>query len=197
MSTPALAPSSEIYKPYPFRWIFPLGQLVLCLFLLAIIRTTRGLVPSTYVLPTLQAVSAFNLPGGMIQLLIDVARLDKQNPTPPGMDVFFWRAATWPVINMVFWWIAGRATEALVSIPYRQLKPRISWAEAIIGFLFIAGGVFLLLGMLFGTTAEERADGALLRAGAGGGLWAFLGALSVIARFRQWRLRKKMTTQVA
>jgi hypothetical protein len=198
MSTPALAPSSEVYKPYPFRWIFPLGQLLLCMFLLAVIMTSRGLIPRTYARPTLQMIAAFNLPGGMIQLPIDIARADKMEWMPPGMDMFFWRAATWPVINLVFWWIAGRATEALVSIPYRQLKPRISWAEAILGFLFVAGGVTLLVGLVFwGTTAADRADGTFRRFAAGAGLWAFLGALSVIARFRQWRLRRKMATQVA
>jgi hypothetical protein len=196
MSAPAL--SSEIYKPYPFRWIFPLGQLVLCLFLVAIVMTTHGLViPWTYARSMLQAIAAFNLPGGVIQFPIDISRADKMEWRPQGVDVFLWRAATWPVINLVFWWIAGRATEALVSIPYRQLKPRISWAETIFGFLFVAGGVFLLGGLAFGTTAAERADGAIVRAAAGGGLWALLGALSLIARFKQWRLRKKLTTQVA
>jgi hypothetical protein len=198
MSTPALAPSSEVYKPYPFRWIFPLGQLLLCLFLLGLIRSTRGLIPWSYAQLTFQTIAAFNLPALIIQLPIIIVRADKREWMPPGMDLFFWRAATWPVINLVFWWIAGRATEALVSIPYRQLKPRISWAEAILGFLFVAGGVTLLVGLVFwGTTAADRADGTFRRFVAGAGLWAFLGALSVIARFRQWRLRKKMTTHVA
>ena len=91
---------------------------------------------------------------------------------------------------MVFWWIAGRAAEALVAINHRQLVPKIGWVETVAGFLVMAGGATFLGGMLFGLSPSQR-DWESTRLAAAGGLWALLGALSVVARFRQWRFSKK------
>jgi hypothetical protein len=77
-----------------------------------------------------------------------------------------------------------------VAINYRQLNPKIGWVETVTGFLVMAGGATFLGGMLFGLSPSER-DWQSTRLAAAGGLWVLLGALSVIARFRQWRFRKK------
>jgi len=53
-----------------------------------------------------------------------------------------------------------------------------------------SGEATVLGGMLFGLSSSER-DWESTRLAAGGGLWALLGSLSVIARFRQWRFTKK------
>jgi membrane associated rhomboid family serine protease len=55
------------------------------------------------------------------------------------------------------------------------------------------GAVIFCAGVVYGFFIERDAESIHL--GAAGGLWALLGSLSVIARFRQWRMRKKMLTQ--
>jgi hypothetical protein len=194
MSAPA-PPSSEFYKPYPFRWIFPLGQLVLCMFLLAVVTAAPGLLPWHIRSNVAQGIVALNMPGLLLQVPEAILRADHMFWTPPGIDSRSWQALRAAIVGMLFWWMAGRATEALVSIPFRQLKPRITWAEAIIGFLLMAGGATFLVGGLFFGTSADHVDRDFRRLVAGGGLWALLGALSVIARFRQWRLRKSAPAQ--
>jgi hypothetical protein len=189
MSAPAPL-YSEFYKPYPFRWIFPLGQLLLCMFLLAVMTAAPFFLAWQMRNVVSQSIVALNLPGLFLQLPEAILRADHMLWSPPGIDNLIWQAFRSSLAGMLFWWMAGRATEALVSIPYRQLKPRISWAEAIIGFVLMAGGATFLVGALVFGTPADRADVTFRRFAAGGGLWALLGALSVIARFRQWRLRK-------
>src|SRR5215831_11313873 len=153
MSAPAPL-SSEFYKPYPFRWIFPLGQLVLCMFLLAVVTAAPGLLLWQIRKKVVQGIVALNMPGLLLQVPEAILRADHMLWTPPGIDSRTWQALRAAIVGMLFWWMAGRATEALVSIPFRQLKPRITWAEAIIGFLLMSGGTtFLVGGLFFGTDA--------------------------------------------
>jgi hypothetical protein len=177
-------------RVFPFRWIFPLGQFVLCLLLVSIVVQLRRYVPYVFANHAMEAVTAINLPGVLVQLPFALLRSDHEIWRPPGLSVQLWHGITFPVFGLVFWWIAGRAAEALVAINYRQLNPKIGWVETVTGFLVMAGGATFLGGMLFGLSPSER-DWESTRLAAGGGLWALLGSLSVIARFRQWRFTKK------
>lgn len=178
------------HRVFPFRWIFPLGQLVLCLLLVSIAVLPRGYVPYTLAEHIYEAIGTINLPGGLIELPTAIFTADHVIWRPLFLSLQLWRAITWPVCCLVFWWIAGRATEALVALNYRQLVPKIGWVETVAGFLVMAGGATFLGGMLFGLSPSER-DWQSTRLAAAGGLWALLGALSVVARFRQWRFKKK------
>jgi len=106
------------------------------------------------------------------------------------MDLLLWRAITWPLLAAVFWWIAGRAAEALIALRHRQLRPRITVVETVVAFLIMAGGAVLIGGSVVYERGNiyTKFDSALIAIA--GGLWAFLGGLSVVARFRQWRLRR-------
>lgn len=178
------------HRVFPFRWIFPLGQLVLCLLLISIVVDLRGNIPYVYAARVYEAITAINLPGALMQLPFALLRANHEIWRPPWLSVQLWHGITFPISALVFWWIAGRAAEALVALNYRELKPKINWVEAVTGFLVMAGGATILGGMLFGLTPSER-DWESTRLAAAGGLWALLGALSVVARFRQWRLLKK------
>jgi hypothetical protein len=177
-------------RVFHFCWIFPLGQLVFCLLLVSIVVELRPYIPYVYAAHVGEAITAMNLPGALIQLPLALLFPDHEIWTPPGLTVQLWHGITFPIFGMVFWWIAGRATEALVAVDYRQLMPKIGWVETVTGFLIMAGGATVLGGMLFGLSSSER-DWESTRLAAGGGLWALLGSLSVIARFRQWRFKKK------
>jgi hypothetical protein len=183
--------TEQPHRVFPFRWIFPVGQLVLCLLIVSIVVLPRGYVPYTVAKYVHEAVTAINLPSVLIQLPVALLRADHEIWRPPGLSVQLWHGITFPISGMVFWWIAGRATEALVAINYRQLMPNIGWVETGTGFLVMAGGATFLGGMLFGLSPSER-DWESTRLAAAGGLWALLGGLSVLARFRQSRMRKKM-----
>jgi hypothetical protein len=194
-------PVTGFHRPFPFRWVLPFGQLIVCVALLwqakEYIAWGFGLhlPPSMFGAgafvgseTALTAVAALNLPAGLVQLPYAIFSPEHTNWMPAGMDFKVWRAVTWPFIGLVFWWLPGRGIEALSAIKYRQLLPRIGWAETIVGFLVMAAGATLLIGFLFVPPAD-RAD--LKKFAAAGGLWALLGGLSVVARIAQWRLRRK------
>lgn len=178
------------HRVFPFRWIFPLGQLVLCLLLISIVVELRGNIPYVYAARVCEAITAINLPGALVQLPVALLHTNHEIWRPPWLSAQLWNGITFPIFALVFWWIAGRATEALVAINDRQLAPKIGWVETVTGFLIMTGGATILGGMLFGLSPSER-NWESTRLAAAGGLWALLGALSVIARFRQWRLLKK------
>src|SRR5262249_1289881 len=135
-------------RPIPFRWIFPLGQLCVCVLLVGSVTTTPVYRLGIHRSAVLEGVAALNLPAGVIQIPIEASREDKQELKPTGIDLFLWRAITWPLIGLLFWWIAGRAVEALVSSGNGQLTPRISWIEVISGFLVMTAGGLVVLAML-------------------------------------------------
>jgi hypothetical protein len=109
---------------------------------------------------------------------------------PFAMDFHVWRAITWPLLCIPLWWMAGRAIDALIAIKNRKLTPRIGWTETLIGFLFMTTCAIGFAGLLLSGSKEDN-DAVTIRFIAGCGLWALLGSLSVIARFRQWRLRRQ------
>jgi hypothetical protein len=176
--------------PIPFRWIFPLGQLLLCWFMTA----------ATYSLPlrwlyfhyVVQIIRGLDLPGGLVQLPSIFFRVDKTAWHPPGIENALWCAISWPVLALLFWWMAGRALEALQVLGHFQIRPRITLIESIIGGVFMAGGIVLVIGLTVGEGKRVYTDFDTGLFAAAGGLWAVLGGLSVVARFRQWRLRRTL-----
>ncbi|HET9838259.1 MAG TPA: hypothetical protein VFR84_08495 [Candidatus Angelobacter sp.] len=182
----------EYHQPrrvLPFRWIFPVGQLLLCFLLVSITMLPFGVVSWSLRARVFEFIRSLNLPGGLVQLPIMIFRADKMEWSPPNVDSQLWRAMTWPVLGMLFWWIAGRAAEALTAIKYRQVTPKIGWTETVVGFLLtVVGATFFVGFLVFSFYESDRAG--MIRLAAAGGLWALLGSLSVVARFRQWRLRK-------
>src|SRR5882672_606561 len=141
--------------PFPFRWVLPFGQLLLCTVLLWQARAfiawefgirlpmlgSIGFIQSE---TALNAVAALNLPAGLIQLPYAILSQGHTNWIPAGVDFKVWRAVTWPFIGLAFWWFPGRGIEALSAVKYGQLTPRIGWTETIVGFLVMAAGTTLL-----------------------------------------------------
>jgi hypothetical protein len=138
----------------------------------------------------LTSVAALNIPAEAIQLPYAVFTPSKQEWVPQGVDFRVWRVVTWPLLCIPFWWLAGRAIDALVAVKSVRFAPRIGWPETIIGFILMAAFGTAFCGLVFGLPKEDRTF-ELTRFVAGCGLWVLLGALSVIARFRQWRFIKK------
>jgi hypothetical protein len=136
----------------------------------------------------LASAVALNIPAGLIQLPYSMNRPTKREWSPNGMNDLVWRAVTWPLLCIPFWWIAGRAIDALTAVKRRLVRPKISLIETAIGSIWAV--VCALLFLAFLIMAAFKKDPELTRIAASGGLWALLGSLSGIARFRQKRLRE-------
>jgi hypothetical protein len=124
-----------------------------------------------------------------------MASPSKHEWMPGDVDFGAWRAITLPFLCLPFWWIAGRGIDALTALTHRQIAPRIRWPEVAVGSVWLAGGVTLLIGFLVSPPNDKKDVNFFLFA-ASGGLWALLGSLSVIARFRQWRFKKNQKSAV-
>jgi hypothetical protein len=195
-----------------FAWLLPCAQLVLCAALLWPVRLIIFIELHIHLSPVigktmypdyvrwaprkdffLGSAAMLNMPAGAIQLPYAIFfSPDKTEWNPSSAESSLWRAVTWPFLCLPFWWIAGRAVDALVAIKNGKYTPRIGWTETILGFLLLATGAIAFAGLLFGLTEADK-NFELIPVLAGCGLWTMLGSLSVIARFRQWRLRKKIT----
>lgn len=179
---------SDTYKPYPFRWIFPLGQLVLCIFLLSLVHTFPYLWRLRF--GVAQGITLLNLPGTFLLIPEAMFRSSHMNWSPPGIDPRIWMALNATILGTPFWWMAGRSVEALSAVRRKHLRPQINWVETVVGFLIMAGGTVLFsAGVIYGFFIDR--DSLSFHLAAAGGLWALLGSLSVIARFRQSRMRKR------
>jgi hypothetical protein len=190
-----------------FSLLLPLGQLLFCAVLLFPIRLMilHGLridLPPwieqimalnffPWVKPDflLSSVMALNLPGLVIQLPYAMVSSSQREWMPADVDFRVWRAITLPWLCLPFWWIAGRGIDALNAVKHQQFAPRIRWPEVVVGSVWVAGGATVLVGFLVSPTADK--DTEFTRVAASGGLWALLGAMSVIAGFRQRRLRRR------
>jgi len=137
--------------------ILPLAQLLVCI---AALWPARGRVLSDLILTARLHLVPFqtrenlpdsfpehglyNGPGG-IELLVPIVinspvllvqmpyilfNSDKMEWVPDGMSTDVWRAVSWPVIGMAFWWSASRGFRALFAfrrldrlLASRSLKP--------------------------------------------------------------------------
>jgi len=141
---------------------------------------------------TLRIIRMLNLPGDLLQLPITLFRENKVDWHPAWMSGMLWAAISWPVLALVFWWMAGRAVDALVALKSSQPGPRITLIEAIVGGVLMLGGVVTVAGLAADRPADIYSNATTGFVIAAGGLWAVLGGTSVVARFRQWRLRRTL-----
>ena len=138
--------------------------------------------------------AVLNLPSGLIQLPYVILNSSKEEWVPSGMDVMTWRAISWPLIGVLFWWSAGRGIEAVIATRKGLIRPRVTWIEAANGaalFLFCAIAAVCL--PLFGNDSRDP-DFPVKLWSCGLGLWALLGGASVAAKFAQWRIERRNPT---
>jgi hypothetical protein len=217
MSAPAMQPQAlPANRTIRFAWVLPPAALLLSVLLLwpvgLPILWTLGIHPSPWLEQIMRirigywagsfefscsAVSALNIPALAAQLPFVIFSASHTAPHPAGIDTRLWNAITSPLLCVPFWWVSGRAIDALINLKKNQLKPRIGWAQTTVGLLVMllgaAGFIGGLIGILFLSTHDDKKDMPnFIRGAAGCGLWAMLGSLSVIARFQHWKLHKKI-----
>jgi hypothetical protein len=136
--------------------------------------------------------SVLNLPSGLIQLPYVILSPSKQEWVPVGLDLMTWRAVSWPVVGVLFWWSAGRGIDALLALRRRRVQPKLSITETVIGaslFAFCATAAicFPLVGR-----SEHDPDFPLRLFSFGFAMWAVLGGTVVLGRLLQWRMTKRV-----
>jgi hypothetical protein len=136
------------------------------------------------------AVAILNLPGSLPDMTYAILSPAQAEWTPRGMFMWTWRDLSWPVIAILFWWIAGRSMEALLSARRRVLLPKISWWEVVVSIP--AGAFGAIFAVLVGANHTEFPVWKLLVALST--IWFVLGISTLVAYFVQWRIRRRLVS---
>jgi len=147
--------------------------------------------------PRLTTPAALNLPIGFVQVPFVFFSPEKAEWVPDGMLLSEWRALSWPFAGVIFWWLAGRGLEgfsaAAGSFRFAIIRPPLHWMEVIVGAcLLLLGGA---ASVMFATGRNSYGLISDWVFAAGAGLWALLGAIVIVARLLQWRIRVRARIQ--
>lgn len=118
--------------------------------------------------------------------------LARKELVPTGVFSELWRSFTWPVVGVIFWWIAGRGIEALLACRRRVLLPAISWIEVFVASLICSLCFTICFGFLLDPNWRADFIYPWILALSASGLWILLGAATVAARLAQWRIRRQL-----
>lgn len=214
---------------FPFRWVLPSAELLLCLALLWPVRqflffgvlesiqsysnpTAKNEVssdskPGNAVVPppteqqqriaewrlweTLKVGPlALNFPVLVAELPYIIVSPSKEEWVPRGMFRDTWRALSWPLVGVFFWWFLGRSFEGLFAARRLIAIPRISWAETTFALILCVVGIIALIGIVT-STPDDRRDIKFMALTTGGVFWGLLATTTIAARYLQWRLAKR------
>lgn len=149
-----------------------------------------------------EALSFLNFPGLFGGLLMDrlfPAWPQEWIPTwaePLGM--WGWRALSWPVFSVPFWWLAGRGLDSFIASLTRIDGSRsIRWFE---GWGFAAIGALILVlcsGLSFMSDSELKSDSPEIHwLFLPGIMWFVFGLISLLAWWRQRRGRRALLAEI-
>jgi len=130
----------------------------------------------------------------LVQLPYVILNPTKQEWIPRGMNFRTWRAISWPLLGILFWWIAGRGMEALIAARRCLIRPRITWIETIAGATLCAFCAVAAVCMPLFSGRDENFPMKLFIAAFV--MWSVLGGVVVAGRVVQWRLRKRLISGV-
>lgn len=115
---------------------------------------------------------------------------------PRAMLPEFWRAISWPLVGVVFWWIAGRGVEALAASRRHVSVPAVTWVEVIIASLVIAFASMVCVAFFLDPSTRDEFIYAWRWALAANVLWIFLGSATILGRVAQWRIKRSSKVPV-
>ena len=181
--------SNAKMKPYPH---LPTGQQ----FQMVIITTE----PNPWFRSRYEAIGLLNFPGMFGAVLID--RLTPAWPydwTPAWTEplgMWGWRALSWPVFDLPFWWLAGRGLDAFISsLNANNVNCRIRWFEGW-GFA-ILGTIIAIFCAGLSLMPDPRGDFPEMRwQFLPGIMWFVFGLISLLAWWRQRRARGARLTEM-
>jgi hypothetical protein len=117
-------------RPFAFRWFLPGVELALSFALVYGWAAGHFLLRRPASGVRLIAPALLNSPATLLGLA-------RRELVPRGMLPEFWRALTWPVAGTAFWWVVGRAWEALAAARKRSLSPVLTWIEVSVGAVLV------------------------------------------------------------
>jgi hypothetical protein len=142
----------------------------------------------------LEETSLLNLPASLVDLSYAIAAPGKEAWIPREMSLSHWRAISWPVLGLVFWWLAGRGVEALIAALRGVVRPALTYVETAIALLFSFIGIAFCLESLLDRSPHHGEVPWILLCLAGT-LWFGLGTATIVARIAQWRIRRRIARQ--
>lgn len=201
----------------PFRWTLPVGELLLCAalvepfvgFLIVQMRPTSRADSTKAERPVLNLdLQRVQTPEekraerllmlriwvpALLNLPCVFLGLARKELVPNGVFSELWRSFTWPIVGVIFWWIAGRGLEALLAYRRRVLLPVITWIEVFVSSLICTFCLLLLFGFLLDPSMRTGVIYPWYLVAPASGLWVLLGAATIAARIAQWRIRRQLT----
>jgi hypothetical protein len=114
---------------------------------------------------------------------------------PRAMLPEFWRSISWPLVGVVFWWIAGRGIEALTASRRHVSVPSITWAEVLMASLVIVFASMLCVGFFVDPSIRDEFIYPWRWAIAASVLWILLGTATIAGRVMQWRIKQSIKKQ--
>jgi len=133
-----------------------------------------------------------NLPCMLVQLPYVILNQSKQEWVPRHLNFRTWRVISWPLLGILFWWIAGRGIEGLIAARRRLIRPKITWIETVVGAALCGFCAVAAVCMPLFTGRDETFPMKLFVAGFV--MWSVLGGLVVAGRVAQSRLRKRLAS---
>ena len=141
----------------------------------------------------IRAPLVLNFPVVIAQLPYILASPAKREWIPEGMFPEVWRALSWPLAGVLFWWWMGRAFEALNATRGGVLQPRLGWIDTGFAAILVLLGVVSFIGIVT-STFDDRKDIQFMALMAGGLFWGALAEVVILTRIRQRRIVKTSTT---
>jgi hypothetical protein len=136
-------------------------------------------------------LNGIDVPANFVELPID--RFSNAWPDtwhPDGLTVFDWRAITFPIYTLPFWWFAGFGLDTLL----KRRRPR--WPVLLVGTILSALSLFLTIGMSLANGIEtDRAITVPILIG--GILWNLLFATFPVAWILRGLARRALAKQRA
>lgn len=137
-----------------------------------------------------QVMTAINEPATLAEMLESLPTSWPESWHPQSLELFSWRALTYPLLCLPAWWLVGRSLDALF------FSRRLHWPALLTGTIFCLLFIICFFGILLGTPPAPADDGSWACQGLA--FWSALFFVSPVAWWLQWRRsRAERETQAA
>ena len=197
----------------PFRWVLPIAQFILCAILLWPFRdgfisqihsSLHGYwpelvdkeeivihpgAPSHANENVAQSFGEWRLVApALLNVPVGLTGLARRETVPMGIVSEWWRALSWPIVGLVFWWIVGRGIEALLAIRSHLISPAVTWAETTVAGLVSICMLVIVVALAVDPSIRSESIFPWHLATLACCLWLILGLTTVGARILQSRM---------
>jgi hypothetical protein len=135
-----------------------------------------------------------NVPSFVIMIPYGILSQSHGYWSPHGISAMDWAALSEPFLGILFWWMAGRGIEALLSALGGVTQPRLRPIEAAMGLVELTSGGLLAMIPITDPDTSRFVNITML---SGGLIWLGLGAAVIVAWVLQLRLRRKVPSATA